>query len=134
MAVMSDQKKILIIEDQLITAKGIERILKRFGFLVTGIANSAETAMQLIIKDQPDLVLVDIKLKGNEDGITAAHKIQSQFDLPVVILTAYTDDETVERVFHLGAYGYLVKPYKDEKLIEAVEFALKKHARKKDVW
>jgi DNA-binding NarL/FixJ family response regulator len=131
---MADQKKILIVEDQMISAKGIERTLKRFGFQVTGIATSEKTTMKLISKDKPDLVIIDIKLKGNEDGISIAHQIKSQFDIPVVILTAYTDDETVERVYHLGAYGYLVKPYKDEKLVEAIEFALKKHARKRDVW
>jgi DNA-binding NarL/FixJ family response regulator len=131
---MTNGKRILIIEDQMISAKGIERTLQRFGFQVMGIAASEDDAIKLLTEEVPDLMLVDIKLKGSKDGIEVAHQIQSQFDVPVVILTANTDDETVERVYHLGAYGYLVKPYRDEKLIEAVEFALKKHARKKDVW
>lgn len=118
----------------MISARGIERTLKRFGFRVTGIAVDEETALNLISEDKPDLAIVDIKLKGNKDGIEIAHKIQSQFDVPAVILTAYTDDATIERVYHLGSYGFLVKPYRDEKLIEAIEFALRKHARKKDIW
>jgi DNA-binding NarL/FixJ family response regulator len=131
---MAEHKKILIVEDQMISAKGIERTLQRHGFVVTGIAASGKAAMQLIDQDKPDLVIVDIKLKGKEDGISIADQVQSQFDLPTVILTANTDDETIERVYHLGAYGYLIKPYKDEKLVEVVEFALANHARKRDVW
>jgi DNA-binding NarL/FixJ family response regulator len=131
---MTEEKRILIVEDQMISARGIERTLKRFGFQVIGIAVDEESALKLVSEDEPDLAIVDIKLKGRKDGIEIAHQIQSQFDVPAVILTAYTDDATIERVYHLGAYGFLVKPYRDKKLIEAVEFALKKHARKKDVW
>jgi DNA-binding NarL/FixJ family response regulator len=131
---MIEKGRILIVEDQMISAKGIEGTLKRFGFQVTGIAVDGETALKLVSEDTPDLAIVDIKLKGNKDGIEVAHQIQSQFDVPAVILTAYTDDATVERVYHLGAYGFLVKPFRDEKLIEAIEFALRKHGRKKDVW
>lgn len=130
---MDDRRKILIVEDQIISAKGIAFTLERFGFQVTGIAASEDEAMRLISSDMPDLVVLDVKLRGDQDGIATGHQIISQFDLPVVILTAYTDDETVERVYHLGAYGFLVKPYKDEKLIEAIEFALIKHARKRDL-
>jgi DNA-binding NarL/FixJ family response regulator len=132
--VMTEEKRILIVEDQMISAKGIERTLKRSGFQVTGIAANEKEALKLISEDLPDLAIVDLKLKGGRDGIDVAHQIQTQFGLPVVILTANTDDETIERAYHLGAYGYLVKPYRDEKLIEAIEFAFKKHARKKDVW
>ena len=128
----SEKTKILIVEDNLITAKGIEKSLKDMGYAVVGVASNEVKTLELVSSESPALVLMDIKLKGGEDGVEIAQKVQSQFDVPVVFLTAYTDDDTVMRVFHSGAYGYLIKPFRDGLLHEGIEKALARHQLKRD--
>ncbi len=128
----SEITKILIVEDNLITAKGIEKSLKDMGYTVVGIASNEAKTLELVSSESPALVLMDIKLKGGEDGVEIAQKVQSQFDVPVIFLTAYTDDDTVLRVYHSGTYGYLIKPFRDELLQEAIEAALERHRFNKE--
>jgi CheY-like chemotaxis protein len=91
------QDKILIVEDEVITAMDIKNMLKNFGFDVVGIASTGNNAINKAEEFKPDLVLMDISLKGDMDGIEAAEEIKSLHDIPVVYMSAFTDTNTFER-------------------------------------
>jgi CheY-like chemotaxis protein len=124
--------KILVVEDDGITAEALNQALTDMGYRVVGIATSGWEAVDKTIRTKPDLILMDIKLKGLMDGVLATQRIQSQFDVPVVYLTAYADNETLKRVHHSKPYGYLVKPYAEEELRDAVTKALHQHRMEKE--
>jgi CheY-like chemotaxis protein len=119
--------KILIVEDEIITAKAIEQSLRNASYKVVGIAASGEEAIEKASHLRPDLILMDIKLKGLLDGVITTQRIQSDLDIPVVYLTALSDDETIKRVIASKAYGYLVKPFRERELCETVKKALYLH-------
>ena len=120
-------KKILIVEDELIAAESLALDLKKLGYEVVGVVNSGEKAIAKTNEVQPHLILMDIMLKGNIDGICAAQTIQDRFDIPIIYLTAYADVNTLERAKSTGAYGYLVKPYKLQDISSTLAVALAKH-------
>ncbi|HPG50838.1 MAG TPA: response regulator, partial [Spirochaetota bacterium] len=105
--------KILIVEDELITAENIRESLVRSGYTVTGIASSGDEAFGMIGSDMPDLSLVDIRIRGDQDGIEVARRMTGDFDIPVIYLTAYSDDDVVMRARDTLSYGYLLKPFED---------------------
>ena len=119
--------KILILEDELITAESIRESLVRSGYAVTGIACSGQEAFDLVGGDHPDLSLVDIRIKGNQDGIEVARRMIAEFDIPVIFLTAYSDEDVVVRARDTLSYGYLLKPFEDRELSSNIEIALHKH-------
>lgn len=119
--------KILIIEDELIVAENIARNLRKLGYEVIGIVDSGEEAIQTATKQHPNLVLMDIMLQGDLDGIEAAGYIRSQLKIPVVYMTAYADDDTLGRAKLTEPYGYLVKPFKPQSLKTTIEIALQKY-------
>jgi CheY-like chemotaxis protein len=119
--------RILIVEDEIITAKAIEKSLKDLGYEVVDIVSTGEDAFDKAAAMHPDLVLMDIKLKGLADGVTTTQRIQTYFGIPVVYLTAHSDDETVRRVLHSQPYGYVVKPFSENELQDAIERALQQH-------
>ncbi|MDY7008917.1 MAG: EAL domain-containing protein [Cyanobacteriota bacterium] len=119
--------KILVIEDELIVAENIARNLKKLGYEVVGIVDSGEEAIQTATKKLPNLVLMDIMLQGDMDGIEAAGYIRSQLKIPVVYMTAYADDRTLGRAKLTEPYGYLVKPFKPQSLKTTIEIALQKY-------
>ena len=121
---------ILIVEDEFVIAKDVETSLKNVGYMVCAIVPSGEEAMAKIEKEKPDLVLMDIILKGAIDGIEAARQIEFQFKIPIVYLTAYTDDNTFKRAKITNLYGYIIKPFNDRELNIAIEIALYKHQMK----
>ncbi|MDZ7360668.1 MAG: response regulator [candidate division KSB1 bacterium] len=121
------QTKILIVEDENIVAKDIQNTLKSLGYVVAGIAASGEDAIQKAGETRPDLVLMDIMLRGYQDGVEAAQKIQAQYNLPVIYLTAYTDDKTLQRAKITEPYGYILKPFEERELHIAIEMAIHKH-------
>jgi DNA-binding NarL/FixJ family response regulator len=123
--------RILIVEDEIITAKAIEKSLQELGYEVIGIASTGEDAFDKAASMRPNLVLMDIKLKGLADGVTTTQRIQIYFGIPVVYLTAHSDDETVRRVMHSQPYGYLVKPFNEKELQDAIERALRQHKMKR---
>ncbi|NEP59876.1 MAG: hybrid sensor histidine kinase/response regulator [Symploca sp. SIO2G7] len=123
---MSDTK-ILIVEDELLIAKGLSRKLTKLGYTVIDIVSSGDKAIQRATEVQPDLILMDIVIKGDMDGIETAAKIHEQLGIPVVYLTAYADDQTLERAEATGSYGYILKPFKDRELHATIKMALKKH-------
>jgi len=124
---MVQQKKVLIVEDEGIVALSIRETLKKLGYVVTGICATGEDAVQKTGETLPDVVLMDIHLKGDMDGISATEKISSMYDIPVIYLTAYTDDETLNRAMKTRPHSYLVKPFNERELYSNIEFAIYKH-------
>lgn len=123
---MITQPKILIAEDELIVAENIAHHLRRQGYEVLAIVDSGEAAIQEAIQTHPDLILMDIMLQGDLDGVQATEVIHSQLQLPVIYMTAYADDTTLERAKRTDPYGYLVKPFKPNDLKTSIEVALQK--------
>jgi len=119
--------RILIVEDEAIVAKDIQTSLARLGYTVLGARASGEEAVAAARELQPDLILMDIKLKGPLDGIEAAARIRRDRDIPVIYLTAFTDDDTLRRATATDAFGYLLKPFEDRELRSTIEMALYKH-------
>jgi len=124
--------RILIVEDEHIVAIGIKRMLKGLGYTVTGVASSGEDAISKAESTFPDLVLMDIMLKGELDGVEAAKEIKERFDVPVVYLTAYSDSNIVERVKKTGPFGYIVKPFDEKDLHSNIEIALHRYRKEKE--
>ncbi len=124
---------ILIVEDERIVSMALERALRRMGYLVTGITGSGEEAVEKAAQRQPDIVLMDIRLQGGTDGIEAALQIQTRYNIPVVYLTAYADEDTLQRAKVTAAYGYVIKPFQERELRVAIEMALYKHAMERSL-
>jgi PAS domain S-box-containing protein len=124
---MTAKAKVLIVEDEGIVAFDIQSRLERLGYSVVGNISSGEEAIATVVETSPDLVLMDIKLEGNIDGIEAAAQIRDHFQIPIVYLTAYTDDETLNRAKLTEPYGYILKPFESRDLGATIEVALYKH-------
>ncbi|MEA1963611.1 MAG: response regulator [Candidatus Aerophobetes bacterium] len=118
---------ILVIEDEGIVAKDIQNRLRGLGYAVCGIVSSGEEAIKKVEERHPDLVLMDILLKGEMDGIEAAEKIRNRFNVPVVYLTAYANENTLHRAKIAEPFGYILKPFGEKELYTAIEMALYKH-------
>ena len=121
------QKKILIVEDESIIAEDISDSLISLGYRITGMVYSGEEAIEAAAKFRPDLVLMDVNLQGEIDGITAAAEIRSRFQIPVVYLTAYADENTLRRVNATKPFGYIVKPFEEKNLHTTIQLALHRH-------
>lgn len=119
--------KIVICEDEHIVALDIKRHLTRFGYEVMGCFASGEEAVAACAVDKPDLVLMDIHLQGEMDGIGAARRIFDDFSIPVILLTAYADEDTVARAKESRPFGYIIKPFEERELRTAIEIALYRH-------
>ncbi len=125
------ENKIMIVEDEAIIAADIRWQLEEFGFEVVASAFSGGQAITMANERKPNLILMDIVLKGGIDGITAAKTIIETLRIPVIFLTAYSDPSTLARAKLVGAYGYLVKPFRSEELHASIEVALYKHQLEK---
>ena len=123
--------RILVVEDDRVVSRDIQQQLKRIGYDILGSATTGEASVAFAARDRPDLVLMDIRLEGDMDGIDAARQIRDDSQAPVIFLTAYADDETVERAGLAEPFGYLMKPFDDQQLRTAIEIALYKHAAEK---
>nr|WP_290226996.1 ATP-binding protein [Trichocoleus desertorum] len=119
--------KILIVEDEKIISFDIKKSLEDSGYIVPAIASSGEQAIEKIPEFKPDLVLMDIILKGDLDGVEAAEIIRDRFDIPVVYLTAHADENTLKRAKISDPFGYILKPFEDRELITTIEIALSRH-------
>ena len=119
--------RILVVEDDTIIAAELEDRLLDLDYQVCAKTGTAENAVILAEGLQPDLVLMDIRLKAEMDGVEAAGIIRSNFDIPVIFLTAYADDDTLERAKVTGPYGYIIKPFEERELHTAIEIGLHKH-------
>ena len=126
------KSKIMIVEDEWITADDIRMSLQSLGYTVSSVVSSGEEAIQKAEKDKPDLVLMDIMLKGKMDGIEAASQIRSCYNIPIIYLTAYADEKILERARITEPFGYIVKPFVNEDLKISIEIALYKHRVEKE--
>jgi hypothetical protein len=119
--------RILIVEDEAIIAEHIASSLLKTGYEVAGIAESSEEALAKIPGLNPDLILMDIRIKGAMDGIETTAKLRERFDIPVIYLTAHSDQETIDRAKLTGAFGFLTKPVHHTSLSTSIEMAIHKH-------
>ena len=119
---------ILVVEDEAIVATDIAQRLKRGGYDVPAVAATGEAALRMTEELHPDLVLMDILLKGEKDGIETAREIEDQFEIPIIFLTGQADESTLERVKNTSHYGFLLKPIDAASLFPTVEMALTRHA------
>ncbi|MBI4824887.1 MAG: EAL domain-containing protein [Nitrospirae bacterium] len=120
-------KKVLVVEDESVVAMHIEDSLKKLGYAVPAVVASGEEAVKKAEEFQPDLILMDIVLKGEMDGIKASEIIHSRFNIPVIYLTAYADDAILQRAKLTEPLGYILKPFNERELRTAIEIALYKH-------
>lgn len=124
---------ILIVEDELIIAREIRRALTGLGYRVSGLAASAAEARAALAEAAPDLVLMDVRIDGAEDGVQLAAWVRDTYALPVVFLTAFSDVATLERIKTAEPYGYIVKPFDDKDLRNNIELALQRHAKDREL-
>jgi CheY-like chemotaxis protein len=114
--IMNPLGVILVVEDERIVAKDLQQRLGRLGFFVPDIASSGDEAIRKAESLRPNLVVMDINLRGTIDGIEAARQIRERFKIPVLFLSAYGDDDTLDRTKRLEPVGYLGKPFEDHEL------------------
>ena len=117
---------VLIVEDDDIIARVEDWRLKNLGYLVCGRATSGAEAMELVVNKKPDVVLMDINIKGDLDGIETARMIKKGFNIPVIYVTSHSDGTTLERAKETKPDGFIIKPFVDNDLRVAIELALKK--------
>jgi putative two-component system response regulator len=120
-------EKIMVVDDEWVVTDQLCRNLKDLGYTVCSTASTADEAIRAVEADRPDLILMDIVLKGKMDGIEAADRINSQFNIPVIYLTAYTTQEYIERAKQTNPFGYLVKPHNQKELYATIEMAFHKN-------
>jgi PAS domain S-box-containing protein len=123
--------QILVVEDESIVAEDIKRTLQSLGYNVPAVVSSGEEAIKKAKENSPQLVLMDIMLKGKMDGIEAAGQIRSIFNIPVGYLTAYSDDKILERAKITEPFGYIIKPFNERELQINIEIALYEHKMEK---
>jgi DNA-binding LytR/AlgR family response regulator len=124
---------ILVVEDEIIVSKDIQNSLKKLGYTIVGSAASGEKAIEVAIAEKPDLILMDIMLKGEMNGIEAAEKIKESMNIPIIFLTAYAEDSTLSKAKLVEPYGYILKPFKEIDLKTAIEVAVYKHAKELEI-
>jgi PAS domain S-box-containing protein len=119
--------RLLVVEDENIIAMDLKSRLTRLGYVVPALVSSGEEAIQTVEQIRPDLVLMDIVLKGAMDGVQTAEYIRARFDVPVIYLTADLDEEVMQRITLSEPYGYILKPFEDRELQMAIQIAIYKH-------
>ena len=124
---------VLIVEDESIVAKDIQFSLKKLGYNVLGIEKTGEDAIKSAILKKPDIIIMDIMLKGEITGIEASEKIREENNIPIIFLTAYADESTLARAKITEPYAYIIKPYKEIDLHTSIEMALYKHSKELEV-
>ncbi len=119
--------RIFVVEDEVIVAEMLKMNLERNGYEIAGHEIYGEAVVEAVARSRPHLILMDIRLKGKMDGISAAIQVRERFDIPIIYLTAYGDAETLERAKQTSPFGYLIKPFELETLRSTIETALNKH-------
>jgi len=125
---VSSRPRALIVEDETLIAEELKERLSLLGFSVIAAVASGEEGIAIATRERPDLVLMDIRLKGKKDGVQAAEEIHQQVDVPVVYLTAYSDRLTVDRAKRTDYDGFLLKPFRASELQSTIEIAMQRHA------
>ncbi|MCE7059969.1 response regulator [Dyadobacter sp. CY343] len=122
---MEKEIKILIVEDEGIQAMGLEETLEQAGYQVVGIADSSEEVLEFVAASPIDLIVMDIHIKGEMDGIDTAKLVREERpEMPIIYLTAYMDQETIRRAAETSPAGYITKPYRQLQLLSNIEQAL----------
>jgi PAS domain S-box-containing protein len=119
-------KKIMIVEDEAVIALRLEQRLTEMGYDVTGISHTGEDCVKKARNLRPDLILMDVMISGDLDGIDAAKIMKEELDIPVIFMTAYTEDQIIERAKEVEPYGYIIKPIHERELKATIEIALYK--------
>ena len=127
----SPEPRALIVEDETLIAEELRERLSRLGFSVIAVVDTAEEGIAIATRECPDLVLMDIRLKGEKDGVQATKEIHDQVDVPIVYLTAYSDQLTVDRVKETEHDAYILKPFQRRELESTIEVAMQRHALRK---
>ncbi len=136
---IESRKKIMIVEDEWIVANDLKVILGELNYDITSIASSGKETLNKLkklkndTKNKPELILMDISLEGDMDGIETASQVKSVYNIPVIYLTAYDDKEILKRAKISEPYGYIIKPYKVNELNATIEIALHKHKQDKKI-
>ena len=117
-----------MVEDEGIVALDLSNTLRHLGYIVAGVAVSGEQAIQLAVETKPDLVTMDIRLRGEIDGIEAAQQIRSRLSVPIIFVTAFADENTLQRARMTNPAGFLSKPFVKSQLYEAIETAISRPA------
>jgi PAS domain S-box-containing protein len=125
--------RILIVEDEILIAETVKNKLTKLGYEVVGTVMAGEEAPEAAERHRPDLILMDIKLAGLVDGVDAAGAIQINMDVPIVFVTAFSDEATLDRVKRLSPYGYVIKPYQITDLSITIDLALSRHQADKRI-
>ncbi|MFH1039359.1 MAG: response regulator [PVC group bacterium] len=126
------KKRIMIVEDEGIVARDLEKTLLRLGYEVTAVVHSGPEAVRRAVREKPDLVLMDIVLPGEMDGIAAAAQIRARANVPIIYLTAYADNEILQRAMVTTPFGYILKPFRERELYTNIETALCRHAMEEE--
>ncbi|MBN2734862.1 MAG: PAS domain S-box protein [Methanomicrobiaceae archaeon] len=124
---MSSGLKVLIVEDEALIGVSLERVLGRMGYQTVGVASSGEEGIELAFLTHPDVILMDIRIKGSIDGIEASKRINERLSVPVIFLTAYNDDQYIDRCVKTESYGFLTKPAGSQEIKAAIEIAVSRH-------
>ena len=127
------KKRLLIVDDEIIVAEDLKGRLINLGYEITGVVGTGKEAIDKAGETRPDLVLMDIQIKGNMDGIDTAAVIKERFDISVVYLTAYSDQNTLDRAKITTPFGYLIKPFAERELHSTIEMALYKEEMDKEM-
>ena len=124
---------VLVVEDESIVSKDIQQSLKKLGYNVVGAASTGERAFELAMSESPDIILMDIMLKGSINGIETAERIKKELNIPIIYLTAYADEATLSKAKITEPYGYIIKPFKVVDLQSSIELALYKYTKEREV-
>ena len=122
------EPRALIVEDETLIAEELKERLSRLGFSIIAAVDTADEGIAIATREHPDLVLMDIRLKGDKDGVQAAKEIHEQVDVPIVYLTAHSDRLTVERVKATQYDGFLLKPFQRRELESTIEVAMQRRS------
>jgi len=125
---IASQLRALIVEDEILIAEELRDRLTRLGFSVIAAVDTAEEGIAIATRERPDLVLMDIRLRGTKDGVQAAKEIRQQVDVPIVYVTAYSDPLTVDRARETEHDGYILKPFHRRELQSTIDVAMRRHA------
>jgi DNA-binding response OmpR family regulator len=125
---VSSEPRALIVEDEILIAEELRDRLSHLGFSVIAAVDTAEEGIAIATRERPDLVLMDIRLKGEKDGVQAAKEIRQKVDVPIVYVTAYSDRLTVDRAQETEHDGYILKPFHRRDLQSTIEVAMLRHA------
>ncbi len=125
--------RVLVVEDEFIVSKDIQNSLVKLGYEVVGSAATGEKALEVAMETRPDVILMDIMLKGEINGIETAQNILKEFNVPIIFLTAYTDENTLGKAKQVQPFGYIIKPFKEIDLHTTIEMAIFKHAKDMEV-